>query len=106
MAYLRPCPHDTFATRSWSIANDSRPVARVHTGDTGTLVPVSRDHLASRNQEQAGANQYNIEIIPELSWVAKKNRSMYHLCEDGDPYILILNNRTEWNSVPSEWNTK
>ena len=35
---LRPCPHDTFA-------NGSHPVARVHAGETGMLVPVSRDHL-------------------------------------------------------------
>ena len=28
----------------------SRPVARVHTGATGTLVPVSRDHLATWNE--------------------------------------------------------
>ena len=36
-----PCPHDTFPNRSRSIANGSRPVARVHTGETGTSVPVS-----------------------------------------------------------------
>ena len=47
---LRPCPHDTFPNRSRSIANGSRPVARVHTGETGTLVPVSRDHLATRDE--------------------------------------------------------
>ena len=47
---LRPCPHDTFPKRSRSIANGSRPVARVHTGDTGTLVPVSRNHLSTRNK--------------------------------------------------------
>ena len=44
---LRPCPHDTFPNRARSIATSSRPVARVHTGATGTLVPVSRDHLAT-----------------------------------------------------------
>ena len=38
---VRPCPHDTFPNRARSIANGSRPVARVHTGETGTLVPVS-----------------------------------------------------------------
>ncbi len=31
-------------------APSSRPVARVHTGATGTLVPVSRDHLATWNE--------------------------------------------------------
>ena len=33
--------HTTFLNRSRSIANGSRPVARVHTGETETLVPVS-----------------------------------------------------------------
>ena len=47
---IRPCPHDTFANRARSIATSSRPVARVHTGATGTLVPVSRDHLATWNE--------------------------------------------------------
>ena len=47
---LRPCPHDTFPNRARSIATSSRPVARVHTGATGTLVPVSRDHLATWNE--------------------------------------------------------
>ena len=48
---LWPCPHDTFPTRARSIATSSRPVPRVHTGATGTLVPVSRD----RDMERAGA---------------------------------------------------
>ena len=48
--YLGPCPHDTFPNRARSIATSSRPVARVHTGATGTLVPVSRDHLATWNE--------------------------------------------------------
>ena len=48
--WLRPCPHDTFPNRARSIATSSRPVARVHTGATGTLVPVSRDHLATWNE--------------------------------------------------------
>ena len=43
---IRPCPHDTFPNRSRSIANGSRPV----TGETGTLIPASRDHLATRNE--------------------------------------------------------
>ena len=47
---LRPCPHDTFPNRARSIATSSRPVARVHTRATGTLVPVSRDHLATWNE--------------------------------------------------------
>ena len=47
---VRPCPHDTFPNRARSIATSSRPVARVHTGATGTLVPVSRDHLATWNE--------------------------------------------------------
>ena len=47
---LRPCPHDTFPNRARSIATSSRPVARVHTGATGTHVPVSRDHLATWNE--------------------------------------------------------
>ena len=47
---LRPCPHDTFPNRARSISTSSRPVARVHTGATGTLVPVSRDHLATWNE--------------------------------------------------------
>ena len=41
---FRPC--DT----GRDIATSSRPVARVHTGATGTLVPVSRDHLATWNE--------------------------------------------------------
>ena len=42
-------PHDTFPipNRSRSIANGSRPV---NTEETGTLVPVSRDHLAIWNE--------------------------------------------------------
>ena len=48
--YVRPSPHETFPNRARSIANGSRPVARVHTGATGTLVPVSRDHLATWNE--------------------------------------------------------
>ena len=48
--HLRPCPHDTFPNRARSITTSSRPVARVHTGATGTLVPVSRDHLATWNE--------------------------------------------------------
>ena len=47
---LRPCPHDTFPNRLRSITNGSRPVARVNTGEIGTLVPVSRDHLTIRNE--------------------------------------------------------
>ena len=42
---IRPCPYDTFPNRSLA--------ACVHTGETGTSVPVSRDHLAIWN-EQAG----------------------------------------------------
>ena len=42
--------HDTFRNLARSIAPGSRPVARVHTGATGTLVPVSRDHLATWNE--------------------------------------------------------
>ena len=49
-AELRPCPHDTFPNRLRSITNGSRPVSRVHTGETGTLVSVSRDHLTTRNK--------------------------------------------------------
>ena len=33
-----------------SIATSSRPVARVHTGATGTLVPDPRDHLSTWNE--------------------------------------------------------
>ena len=44
------CPHDTFPNRARSITPGSRPVARVHTGATGTLVPVSRDHVATWNE--------------------------------------------------------
>ena len=33
-----------------SIAPSSRPVARVHTGATGTLVPDPRDHLSTWNE--------------------------------------------------------
>ena len=47
---LGPCPHDTFPNRARSIATSSRPVARVHTGATGTFVLVSRDHLATWNE--------------------------------------------------------
>ena len=47
---VRPCPHDTFPNRVRSIASSSRSVARVHTGATGTLVPISRDHLATWNE--------------------------------------------------------
>ena len=47
---VRSCPNDTFPNRARSIATSSRPVARVHTGATGTLVPVSRDHLATWNE--------------------------------------------------------
>ena len=44
--------HDTFPilNRSRSIVNGSRPVACVHTGETGTLVAVSRDPLAIWNE--------------------------------------------------------
>ena len=42
--------HDTFRNLARSIAPGSRPVARVHTGATGTLIPVSRDHLATWNE--------------------------------------------------------
>ena len=37
---LRPCPRDTFP----------HPVARVHTGATGTLVPDPRDHPSTWNE--------------------------------------------------------
>ena len=47
---LRPCPRDTFPNWARSIATSSHPVARVHTGATGTLVPFSRDHLATWNE--------------------------------------------------------
>ena len=47
---VRPCPHDTFPNWARSIAPSSRPVARVHTGATGTLVPDPRDHLATWNE--------------------------------------------------------
>ena len=47
---LRPCPHDTFPNWARSIAPSSRPVARVHTGATGTLVPDPRDHLSTWNE--------------------------------------------------------
>ena len=43
---LRPCPHDTFPNWARSIATSSRPVSRVHTGATETLVP---DHLLTWN---------------------------------------------------------
>ena len=33
-----------------SIVNGSRPVPRVYQGETGTLVPVSRDHFAIGNE--------------------------------------------------------
>ena len=46
---LRPCPHDTFPNWARSIAPSPRPVARVHTGATGTLVPDPRDHLSTWN---------------------------------------------------------
>ena len=46
---LRPCPHDTFPNWARSIATSSRPVARVHTGANGTLVPDPRDHLSTWN---------------------------------------------------------
>ena len=48
--WLRPCPHDTFPNWARSIAPSSRPVARVHTGATGTLVPDPRDHLSTWNE--------------------------------------------------------
>ena len=48
--HLRPCPHDTFPNWARSIAPSSRPVARVHTGVTGTLVPDPRDHLSTWNE--------------------------------------------------------
>ena len=47
---LRPCPHDTFPNWARSIAPSSRPVARVHTGATGTLIPDPRDHLSTWNE--------------------------------------------------------
>ena len=47
---LRPCPHDTFPNWARSIATSSRPVARVHTGAIGTLVPDPRDHLSTWNE--------------------------------------------------------
>ena len=47
---IRPCPHDTFPNWARSIAPSSRPVARVHTGATGTLVPDPRDHLSTWNE--------------------------------------------------------
>ena len=47
---LRPCPHDTFPNWARSIAPSSRPVARVHTGATGTLVPDPRDPLSTWNE--------------------------------------------------------
>ena len=47
---LRPCPHDTFPNWARSIAPSPRPVARVHTGATGTLVPDPRDHLSTWNE--------------------------------------------------------
>ena len=47
---VRPCPHDTFPNWARSIAPSSRPVARVHTGATGTLVPDPRDHLSTWNE--------------------------------------------------------
>ena len=46
---VRPCPHDTFPNWARSIAPSPRPVARVHTGATGTLVPDPRDHLSTWN---------------------------------------------------------
>ena len=48
MLPIRPCPHDTFP--NWARAPSSRPVARVHTGATGTLVPDPRDHLSTWNE--------------------------------------------------------
>ena len=47
---LRPCPHETFPNWALSIAPSSRPVARVHTGATGTLIPDPRDHLSTWNE--------------------------------------------------------
>ena len=45
--YYYSCPHDTFPNWARSIATSSRPVVRVHTGATGTLVPDPRDHLST-----------------------------------------------------------
>ena len=35
MFHVWPCPHDRFPNRSRSIVNSSRPLARVHMGETG-----------------------------------------------------------------------
>ena len=51
-ATLLNMSHDTFRNLARSIAPGSRPVARVHTGATGTLNPVSRDHLATWNERR------------------------------------------------------
>ena len=50
MTQIGPCPHDTFPNWARSIAPSPLPVARVHTGETGTLVPDPRDHLSTWNE--------------------------------------------------------
>ena len=45
LCHLRPCPHSKFANHSQTNTYGSPSVARVDTGETGMLVPVSRDYF-------------------------------------------------------------
>ena len=72
-------PHDIFPNRARLIANGSRPVARVHTGATGMLVPVSRDHLATWNEhDRSRPLEF---VIWTLEWALGSTRQItrcYH----------------------------
>ena len=74
---LRLCPHDTFPNRVRSIATSSRPVARVHTGATRTLVPVSRDHLATWNERARSVTPCRVRRVD--AQVGARVRSLNHL---------------------------
>ena len=77
---LRPCPHDTFPNRPRSIANGSRPVARVHTGETGTLIPVSRDQLATWNERaRSVASDQLCRVDARVGALAKSAAVITHL---------------------------
>ena len=79
---IMPCPHDTFPNWARSIATSSRPVARVHTGAIGTLVPDPRS-IPPLDRERVGAigrdRSRSVEfVVWTLDWALATYQQLSH----------------------------
>ena len=70
----------------FAIDRESRPVARVHTGETGTLVPVSRNHLSIWN-EQARTVRDRSRPVDFVMWTLDRALGAIQVLRNSDGVV-------------------